>query len=97
MVYRAGIYTYHADIYLYLVFDSNFKISYVLIGQKQDAANVFLSICHRPPTNPVGASDSAKLVQTARKCKSYFRNVAKLNTMRTLVVHDNDKNSDFTE
>ena len=41
--------------------------------------------------------DSAKLVQTARKCKSYFRNVAKLNTMRTLVVHDNDKNSDFTE
>ncbi len=41
-VHRAGIYTYHADIYLYLVFDSNFKISYVLIGQKQDVVNVFL-------------------------------------------------------
>ena len=65
MVYRAGIYTYHADIYLYLVFDSNFKISYVLIGQKQDVVNVFLSICHRPPTNPVGASDATIVVNNS--------------------------------
>ena len=52
---------------------------------------------HDTSTGDGGMSNDAKLVQTARKCKSYFRNVAKLNTMRTLVVHDNDKNSDFTE
>ena len=56
----------------------------------------------RPPSTPESAGwfqrgTSAKLVQTVRKCKSYFRNVAKLNTMRTLVIHDDDKNSDFTE
>ena len=33
---------------------------------------------YRPPTNPVGASDSAKLVQTAQKSKTIPQNVVKI-------------------
>ena len=34
--------------------------------------------CHHPPTTPVGVSDSAKLVQTTRKSKSYLQNIVNI-------------------
>ena len=34
---------------------------------------------YRPPTNPVGVNDVAKLVQRERKSKDYPQNIVKLN------------------
>ena len=66
------------DIYRCIVFDKLFEnLRDSKTSKPKRQVNAFPK-CHHPPTNPVGASDSAKLVQTTRKSKSYLQNIVNI-------------------
>ena len=80
-------------IYCCLVFDLQFRKlrSFDVSKPKRSKRLSICLVTHTThPQGMVARVTSAKLVQTARKSKSYLRNIAKYNTMRTPDTNDEE-------